>query len=267
NPRSGGSCAVDPGSVVAEASESNNACNPDSVTVVAPPTISKTFGAATIAQGATTTPTFTLTNPAAEPVGLSGVGFTDTLPAGLTVPNGTTNDVCGSGSSLAIAGANTLTLSGGTLGVGSSCQFPVTVTGTTAGAKTNTTGNVSSTNGGTGANAIASLTVVAPPSITKAFGAASIIVGGTTTLTFTITNTNTTVGLTGVSVSDPLPGGLGVADGTLANACGSGGDVTTTAATGVISLTGGSIAANSTCSFQVTVTGTSTGVKDNTSGN
>src|SRR5262249_27679803 len=111
-----------------------------------------------------------------------------------------------------------------------------------------------------------SVTVVAPPSIAKAFGAASILVGNTTTLTFTITNPNTTVGLTGVSVSDTLPSGLGVADGTIANACGSGSTVTTTAATGVISLTGGSIAANSNCSFQVTVTGTSGGVKNNTSG-
>ncbi len=64
----------------------------------------------------------------------------------------------------------------------------VNVTGTASGNYTNTTGNVSSTNGGTGNTATANLSVASPPTITKAFGAASIPLNGTTSLTFNITN-------------------------------------------------------------------------------
>ena len=75
------------------------------------------------------------------------------------------------------------------------CQQPVpvrvNVTGTASGQFTNTTGSVTSTNGGTGNTASANLTVATPPAITKAFGAASIPLNGTTSLTFTIQNPNT----------------------------------------------------------------------------
>ena len=47
--------------------------------------------------------------------------------------------------------------------------------------------------------------VVSPPTISKAFGAATIPLGGTTTLTFTYANPNAGTDLTGVSFSDTLP--------------------------------------------------------------
>jgi LPXTG-site transpeptidase (sortase) family protein len=140
----------------------------------------------------------------------------------------------------------------------------VTVTGATAGLQNNTTGNVTSTNGGTGDTASDSTTVVAPPSMSKVFGAASISVGGTTTLTFTITNPNGSTALVGVAFTDTLPAGLTVPD-TSASQCG--GTLTTTAATGVISLSGATVAAGGTCTFSVTVTGATAGVKLNTTGN
>ena len=140
----------------------------------------------------TTTLTFTLTNPNAG-TALTGVGFTDTLPAGLVVatPNGLAN-TCG-GTVTAVAGTGSVALVNGGLPAGGSCTITVNVTGTTAGAKNNTTSAVTSTEGGAGGTASASLTVVAaavPPTIAKAFGAASIVVNGTTTLTFTLTNPN-----------------------------------------------------------------------------
>src|SRR5258708_87080 len=58
--------------------------------------------------------------------------------------------------------------------------------------------------------ATAVVTVLFPPSIAKAFGAAHIPVNGTTTLTFTITNINTANSLNGLAFTDNLPSGLAV---------------------------------------------------------
>ena len=71
---------------------------------------------------------------------------------------------------------------------------------------------VSSTEGGTSATASASITVVAPATIAKAFGAASIPLNGSTSVTFTISNPNNG-DLSGVAFSDTLPvsGGPGSA--------------------------------------------------------
>ena len=60
--------------------------------------------------------------------------------------------------------------------------------------------------GGTGNDV--TLTAIGPPTIAKAFGAPSILVNGTTTLTFTLTNPNAGTALTGVGFTDTLPAGL-----------------------------------------------------------
>src|SRR5207244_5576206 len=114
----------------------------------------------------------------------------------------------------AVAGSGSISLSGGTLtaspAAGSSCTFSVKVTGTSAGVKNNSV-QVTSTEGGTGNTSNASLTVVAPPTISKAFGAGSIPLNGSTSLSFTITNPNTASALSGVAFTDNLPSGVVVA--------------------------------------------------------
>jgi uncharacterized repeat protein (TIGR01451 family) len=235
-----------------------------SLAVVAPPSMVKAFGAASISLNGTTSLTFTITNPSANTVAQSGVAFTDTLPSGLVVatPNGLSN-TCG-GTPTATAGSGSINLTGGSIAVNSSCTLAVNVTGTSSGQLTNTSGAVSSTNGGTGNTATASLSVASPPSIAKTFGAASIPLNGSTSLSFTVTNPATnTVSLAGVAFTDSLPAGLVVATPSgLTGSCG-GGTITAVAGSGSVSLAGATLTANSSCTFSVNVTGTSTGVKNN----
>ena len=229
---------------------------------VAPPTIAKAFGAASISLNGTTTLTFTLTNPNAA-AALNGVGFTDTLPAGLVVatPNGLAN-ACG-GTATAVAGTGSVVLVNGALPASGSCTIAVNVTGTTGGVKVNTTGALTSTEGGPGGTASASLAVIAPPTIAKAFGAASISLNGTTTLTFTLTNPNAGTALNGVGFTDTLPAGLVVATpNALANVCG--GTVSAVAGTGSVALVNGALPASGSCTIKVNVTGTTAGAKNNT---
>ncbi len=234
-----------------------------SLNVVAPPVISKAFGGVSVPLNGTTSLTFTITNPGANAVALTGVAFTDTFPAGLVVatPNGLT-DTCG-GTATAVAGSGSVSLSGGSVAASGSCTVSVNVTGTSTGSMTNTTGNVTSTNGGTGNTASAGITVVSPPTITKAFGAAAIPVNGSTTsLTFTILNPNTGSSLTGVAFTDNLPAGLVVATPNgLTDTCG--GTATAVAGSGSVSLSGGVVAASGSCIVSVNVQGTTQGVKNN----
>lgn len=106
--------------------------------------------------------TFNLSNPNSS-LSLSGIGFTDALPSGLTIstPNGLTGS-CGSGTITAAAGSNSVGLSGATLVSSASCSFAVNVVGATAGAQNNVTSAVTSTEAGSGHAASAQITVVGP---------------------------------------------------------------------------------------------------------
>ncbi|HEY1464868.1 MAG TPA: hypothetical protein VGF44_15740, partial [Terriglobales bacterium] len=230
-----------------------------SVSVEAPPTIGKSFTPSTIALNATTSLTFTLTNPTGNPASLTGVAFTDTLPTGLTVANASAT-VCGG--TLTTTAPTGISLTGATIALNGQCQFSVTVTGAASGQFTNTTGNVTSTNGGTGNTASANLTVASPASITKTFGALTVPLNGTTTLTFAIQNSNSNVGFTGLAFTDSMPAGLVVASTpALSNTCG--GTATAVAGSSAVSLSAGTLAASSSCSVTVNVTGTTVGPKSN----
>lgn len=124
---------------------------------VAPPTIAKAFGAASIPLNNTTSLTLTISNTNTG-ITLSGIAFTDTLPAGLAVATpGNLNNTCG-GTATAADGASSVSLSGVTLAPSATCTISVTVQGTASGVKNNSV-QVSSTNGGTGNTASANITV------------------------------------------------------------------------------------------------------------
>lgn len=233
--------------------------------VVTPPSIAKAFGAATIPVNGTTTVTFTLTNP--DTVNAqTGLAFTDTLPGSMVVATTPSlSNTCG-GTATAAAGATTISLSGAGLAVSpASCTVSVKVTDTIAEVVTNSV-TVSSTNGGTGNTATANLTVVSPPVLAKAFGAASIPLNGSTSLSFTVQNNNTTQSLSAIGFADTFPAGLVISTPNgLTGSCG-GGTITATHATAVVSLAGATLAASASCTFSVNVTGTTAGTKNNTTG-
>src|SRR5262249_3165833 len=199
-------------------------------------------------------------------VTLTGIAFTDSFPAGIVVaPVPGVSNTCG-GTITAVPGAGITSLSAGTLAANASCTVSLSIQGTFAGVKINSV-QVTSNEGGPGTIGNASITVVAPPVIIKAFGAASVPLNGSTSLTFTIQNNNATVGLTGVAFTDTLPAGLVVSTPNgLTGTCG-GGAITATAGTSVVSLTGASLAASSSCTFAINVTGTAAGQQNNTTGN
>lgn len=242
-------------------SGTGNASNA-SVTVVAPPTISKVFGVASIPLAGTTSLSFTISNPNAS-TALTGISFSDPLPTDLVIssPNGLTGS-CGGGTITATQGTNVITLLGATLAASASCTFSINVFGRAAGNQKNTTGAVTSTEGGTGGTASASINVVAPPEFQKTFNPTVIALGANSSLTFIITNPPNTAALTGVGFTDTLPTGLTVATSS-ATPCG--GTLTTTAPTG-IALAGATLAINSNCVFGVTVTGASLGSYTNITG-
>ncbi|HEY6338145.1 MAG TPA: SBBP repeat-containing protein [Candidatus Sulfotelmatobacter sp.] len=233
--------------------------------VVTPPVIAKSFGAATIPVNGTTLLTFSLSNPDAVNA-QTGLAFTDTLPGSMAVAStpGITN-TCG-GTVTATAASTTISLSGAGLAVSpASCTVSVHVTDSVSEAVTNSV-TVSSTNGGTGNTATASLTVVSPPSLSKTFTPIAIPLNGTSSLSFTVTNPNTAQSLSGIGFSDPFPAGMVISTPNgLTGSCG-GGTITATQATAVVSLSGATLAASASCTFSVNVTGTTAGVESNTTG-
>ena len=102
-----------------------------------------------------------------------------------------------------------------------------------------------------------------PPNLMKTYGAGSVALNGSTTLTFNLSNPNTGSSLSGVGFTDTLPVGQVVSTPSgLVGSCGGG---TITAATGSnsIALLGARLAASASCSFEINVTGTASGTQNN----
>ena len=240
-------------------------------TVLAPPTISKSFSVNPIAINGSTLLSIVVSSPAASPANMTGVTFGDTYPAGMVntatpaaaiscTPGSTPGTLTGGA-----AGGNSIGMNpGATLAPGGSCTITVNVTSAVAGNYPNTTSAVASANAGAGGTASATL-AVGKPGITKAFSPASIISGGTSTVTITLTNP-TAVALSAVAFSDALVNMQVAATPAILNTCG--GTVSAAAGGAAISLANGALAASpaagATCTISVNVTSTTTGVLPNT---
>ena len=230
----------------------------DTTTVVAAPRLTIQALDPAVAPGDTVRVRYTLTQGENAPGPASDIGFTDDLDtalSGLTATGPLPTDPCGPGSQL--AGAGTLTLTGGTLsGAGDHCTFEVTLqvpADATHGTVTSTTSPVSATVAGlTAARSPASTTFrIVALRVATAFTDGPAVPGGTTTLSFTIENVDPAGAASMIAFQDDLDAVLSglTATGVPAdNVCGAGSRLT---GTSTLSLSGGNLAPGDACTFDV----------------
>ena len=206
---------------------------------------------------------------------LTGVQVTDPLPAGLLLanpPNATTT--CNGATVItAPVGGTTATLQGATVAAGVPClfQFDVTTDGTVG-----LTASVNTIPARTGVVAdgglfnvqasSATLNKVAPPqlSVRKSFAPATLTaVGEPSRLQVTIDNTAGTVPLTGLALTDNLPGGMVVAATPAPTTTCPGGVIDAVPGSSLVALSQGTLAPGASCVFEANVTLTSIGTHNN----
>ena len=226
-------------------------------------TLTKEFTDDPALPGGTVNLRFVIANSATAPAA-SSITFSDDLDdtlAGLVATGLPLADPCGAGSSLVgLSGDSLLRLTGGSLGAGESCAIDVTLS-VPAGALTGTYQNV--------ANAFSALVGGSPVSfenavdeleinseqlgLSKEFIDDPVAPGDTVVLRFTIDNLNPSQAVADLAFTDDLGAALSGLEAIALPAdgfCGAGSQLT---GTGVLTLSGGSLAAGGSCTFDVTL--------------
>ena len=184
-----------------------------------PPTISKAFSAASVPLNGSATLTFTITNPNPA-TDLTNVSVNDNLPAGLIIANPDSvvfDPVLGACDPTGTTGTitpqtNSINLIGGQIPANATCTFSVDVLAISAGTQVNTTDPITSTEGGTGGTATASLDVVVPD-LTITMSHSGNFFRPQTGATYTITVSNSGADTSAlITVNDTLPAGLTATD-------------------------------------------------------
>ena len=202
---------------------------------------------------------FTITNSSATD-DASNMFFTDSLSAvlpGLAATGLPLLGICGAGSR--IEGTNFLIFTSGNLAAGSSCSFDVTLqvpASAPPGSYSNVTSSLSFELGDPPvaaiiAGATARLTISEPLTFAKAFDADAVAPGETVSLEFTIDNAHTSYSADELTFTDDLGAaleGLEALGLPISDVCGAGSMLS---GTDVITLTGGTIAPESSCTFSV----------------
>jgi hypothetical protein len=223
-----------------------------------PPTVSKFFYPDEIKPGASTTLTITLKNTDATAATLTAP-FTDKLPSGMVVyglPSTVPDNTCG-GTLTAVKGSADVTLTGGKIPANSTCRITVFVAVEKAGTYINSlhAGTLKTSNGSNANQANASLVVSASAGVgtrlAKSFSPATIKNDGVSTLTITLKNPYASAATLEAPLVDNMPPGMVVSGGG-SNTCG--GAVKATAGSSKVTLTGGAIPANGSCTVTVRVT-------------
>ena len=224
-----------------------------SVTAAGAPGFARVFSPDTIAQGGETQIVFTVDN-SANAIGMTGMAFDDSLPAGVSVADtpGTDNS-CG-GTFSPVAGATTLTFTGGALAAGATCELRVSVraiaAGTLSGPEVNLTSSLATA---TAASATLDITPADAPGFAKAFSPATIDPGGVSTLTFTIDNAANLIEVGSLAFNDNFPDGMAVAaDPDTQTTC-TGGTISAAAGGASVGYSGGGVTAGASCTVSVDV--------------
>ena len=185
------------------------------VNTLTPPTVLKSFNPGTINPGSTSRLTLSLGNGNGGAMGLTS-DFTDNLPGGVTVatpPN--IGGTCTIGS--VTTGAGSITYASGAQIPSGGCtiQVDVTAASNVGSPFTNTisAGALQTSAGNNGAPGTAKLFVnpPQPPSISKSFSPASILAGGTSTLTIFLGNGNAAGTTLTANLVDTLPSNVVIA--------------------------------------------------------
>ena len=240
------------------------ASNPAILTVLAAPTIGKAFSPTTITAGGTSMVTLTLSN-AGNPFGLVGA-FTDTL-TNMTAVGGPIGGTCGTLAAVTLAAnATNLSFSGIAMPANGSCMVTFPVRSNVAGVQPNTTSGMTTdfTGAATGPPSnTAMLTVNAPTmqTIAKAFSPTSIVQGGTSTVTLTLSNTLPSGVL--ASFSDALTNMVAVG-GPIGSTCATLATITIPANATNVNFSGIVIPGAGSCAVSFAVTSNVVGVNPNT---
>ncbi|MBL0125576.1 MAG: DUF11 domain-containing protein [Betaproteobacteria bacterium] len=279
------SCAANPAAftngaanITGVSNVTNGVANQCVVVNAGAPVLTKSFTPASFVDGSTTTLRFTLTNYGTNPA-QSGINFTDTLPAGVRVAAGGVlgTSTCANAVTVtsAVNGSGSIAVTGATMLSGQlSCAIDIQVRNTAgqvnascAGspvAFTNAAANIGATsNVANGVTASCVVVTTASPTITKAFAPASISIGTTSTISFTLTNPNS-IPLTGAGFSDTLTNMAVNAAGAAGGSCpGVGSNVLNTGQTSLL-FAGLTIPASGSCTVTVVVVSNTPGVHPNT---
>ena len=221
------------------------------------PTVSKAFSPAAIGAPGSSSLVITLSN-ASTTTADTVSELTDNLPSGLLAVSDSASNNCGGAASNT---SSSVTLTGGTIPANGSCEVTVEVTAAVAGSYVNSLaiGALTTDNGNNAAPAIATLTATAPvilSAVAKAFSPATIVAGGSSILTITLSNPNGTAAKITIPLTDTLPIGL-VVSGKASDTCN--GKVSAKVGGTSVTLAGGSIPAGGSCVVTVKVTAAAAG--------
>ncbi len=209
-----------------------------------PVSVAKAFDVATIARGGTSALTITLTNPSTT-TAAAITSFADnlnTMGAGYTI-GGAATTTCG-GTLTATTATTLISLSGGSIPLAGSCTITVPVlVGASAAIATSTNtipvGALQTSIGNSTAAATDTL-VINGSGVSKVFSPNRAAQGTTSTLTITLTNSDTTAAASVTAFSDNLTSmGTGFTIASASTTCG--GTLTATAGSTLISLAGATI--------------------------